>query len=115
MGNGDYMDLMSIDGDHVNREGMIMGDYMNGPIYGASHEEEEDLFSIDGDHVNREGMIMGDYLNGPIYGASHEEQEEELLRIGKFFKKTFSKKNLGKIGKFAAKQALKEAERRLNP
>ena len=41
MGNGDYMDLMSMYGDHSTKDGMLMGGELNGEmIYGASREED---------------------------------------------------------------------------
>lgn len=41
MGNGDYMDLMSMYGDHTNGNGMLMGGDLNGQmIFGAGREED---------------------------------------------------------------------------
>jgi hypothetical protein len=49
-------------------------------------------------------------LGGHPYVA---EEEEDMLRIGKMFKKTFSKKNMKKVGKFAEKLALDELSKQI--
>jgi len=102
MGNGDYMDLMSMYGDH---SGNLMGGDLDGQmIFGAGHEDLEDLMSMYGDHTD---MLMGGDLNDQmIFGAGNDEDLRfSFKKIGRGLKKAAK----SKIGKEIIRQGKKAA------